>query len=107
MVSQFNQYEHQVIYCKLAQYSYSPPPVWGITRILKRNQLANEKRKGTCILKCKNPYQYALCHQMDYVEPRYLSYNKTYYFFNLINCDIFWAQTSVSENKQQEPHDVN
>jgi len=103
MASQFYQYGPQAIYYTLEQQGYSPPPIWSIARVLKRNQLTRKKRKGPYITKGKKyPYEYALCHQMDYAGPRYLSCKARYYFLNLIDCDIHWSQTSVSENKTSE-----
>lgn len=104
MASQFYQYGPQAIYYTLEQQGYSPPPVWSIARVLKRNHLTHKKRKGPYIAKGKNyPYQYVLCHQMDYAGPRYLACKARYYFLNLIDCDIHWSQTGASENKTADP----
>lgn len=98
--SQFYQYGPQAIYYDLEQQGYSPPPVWSIARILNHNKLIVKNNKAPYIAKGKKyPYDYALCHQMDYAGPRYLSCKARYYFLNLIECDIHWSQTSTSENK--------
>jgi len=100
MTSQFLQYGPQAIYYTLEQKGYSPPPIWSIARVLKRNQLTRNKRKSPYVAKGKKyPYEYALCQQMDYAGPRYLSCKTRYYFLNLIDCDTHWSQTSTSENK--------
>lgn len=101
--SQLYQYGPQAIYYDLAQQGYSPPPVWSIARILNRNQLTVKNNKAPYIAKGKKyPYDYALCHQMDYAGPRYLSCKTRYYFLNLIESDIHWSQTSTSENKTSD-----
>ena len=94
------QYGPQTIYYTLEQQGYFPPPVWIIARVLNRNQLVRKKRKAPYVAKGKKyPYEYALCHQMDYVGPRYLSCKARYYFLNLIDSDTHWSQTSISENQ--------
>ena len=100
MASRFSQYGPQAIYYTLAQQGIPPPPVWSIARVLNRHQLIRKSNKGVYISKGKKyPYEYALCHQMDYVGPRYLSCKSRYYFLTLIDSDTHWAQTSVSENQ--------
>lgn len=77
-----------------------PPPVWSIARILKRNNITHRKRTDVYVPKGKKyPYEYVLCHQMDFAGPRYL-YSKTrFYFHNLICCDTHYAQVSAFENQ--------
>jgi transposase InsO family protein len=100
MASRFSQYGPQAIYYTLAQQGISPPPVWSIARVLNRHQLTRKRKRGAYIPKGKKyPYEYALCHQMDYVGPRYLSCKSRYYFLTLIDSATHWAQTNVSENQ--------
>jgi putative transposase len=100
MASRFSQYGPQAIYYTLAQRGISPPPVWSIASVLNRHQLIRKSKKGVYIPKGKKyPYEYALCHQMDYVGSRYLSCKSRYYFLTLIDSDTHWAQTIVSENQ--------
>jgi hypothetical protein len=100
MASRFSQYGPQAIYYTLAQQGYEPPPVWSIARVLSRHQLVRKSNKAAYTSKGKKyPYQYALCHQMDYVGPRYLSCKARYYFLTLIDSDTHWAQTGVLENQ--------
>jgi putative transposase len=101
VASQFSQYGPQAIYYALEQQGSSPPPpVWSIARVLNRNQMVRKKSKTPYISKGKKyPYEYALCHQMDYVGPRYLACKARYYFLNLIDSDTHWSQTSVLENE--------
>lgn len=97
----FSQYGPQAIFYAISQKGYSPPPVWTIARILKRHNLVRTKRSSPYIPKGKKyPYIYAFCHQMDFVGPRYLSCKARYYFFNLIDCDCHWSQTSILENQR-------
>jgi putative transposase len=100
IASRLYQYGPQAIYYALEQQGYSPPPVWSIARVLNRNQLVRKKRKAPYVAKGKKyPYEYTLCHQMDYVGPRYLSCKARYYFLNLIDSDTHWSQISISENQ--------
>ncbi len=100
LASQFSQYGPQAIYYALEQRGYSPPPVWSIARVLNRHQLTRKTGKMPYIAKGKKyPYDYILCHQMDFVGPRYLSCKARYYFLNLIDCDTHWSQIGVLENQ--------
>ncbi len=97
----FSQYGPQAIFYAISQKGYTPPPVWTIARILKRRELVHSSRSSSYISKGKKyPYEYAFCHQMDFVGPRYLSCKARYYFLNLIDCDSHWCQTSVLENQR-------
>jgi len=99
--SPYAQYGPQAIYFSMAQKGFEPPPIWTIARTLNRHGLVDHKRKGKYISKGKiYPYSYCLCHQMDYVGPRYLSCKARYYFLNLIDCDTHRCQTSVLENRR-------
>lgn len=101
MSAQFSQYGPQAIYYSIVQQGYPAPPVWTIARILKRHNLVRIKRETPYVSKGKKyPYLYALCHQMDFVGPRYLSCKARYYFFTLIDQDSHFSQTSIFENKK-------
>lgn len=96
--SGFAQYGPQAIYYELDRQGYNPPPVWSIARVLKRRQLARPRSKAAYISKGKQyPYDYILCHQMDFVGPRYLSCKARFYFVNIIDCDTHWSQCAVLE----------
>jgi putative transposase len=99
----FSQYGPQAIFYRLEQQGYKPPQVWYIARVLKRYNLVHKKKKSSYIAKGKRyPYSYVLCHQMDFVGPRYLSNKARYYFLTLIDCDSHRAQTSVLENQTSD-----
>lgn len=101
LASPYSQYGSQAIYFSMAQRGYTPPPIWTIARTLNRHGLVEHKQKGSYVSKGKAyPYLYCLCHQMDFVGPRYLSCKARYYFLNLIDCDCHWCQTSVLENQR-------
>lgn len=96
----FSQYGPQAIAYRLEQQGHISPPIWYIARVLKRHHLIREKKNSPYIAKGKKyPYEYVLCHQMDFVGPRYLSNKARYYFLSLIDCDSHWAQTAVLENQ--------
>ena len=96
----FSQYGPQAICYRLEQQGHTPPPIWYIARVLKRHKLSRKKKNSPYIAKGKKyPYEYVLCHQMDFVGPRYLSNKARYYFLTLIDCDSHWAQTGVLENQ--------
>jgi len=96
----FSQYGPQAIYYRLEQQGEAPPAIWYIARVLKRHNLSRKKNNSPYIVKGKKyPYDYVLCHQMDFVGPRYLSNKARYYFLTLIDCDSHWAQTGVLENQ--------
>lgn len=67
---------------------------------MNRNNLTCEKRSSTYIAKGKKyPYEYELCHQIDFVGPRYLYSKARYYFLNIICCDTHYAQASTWVNQ--------
>lgn len=101
MSASFSQYGPQAIYYCLAEAGITPPPIWTIARILKRHSLVRHKRKGPYIPKGKKyPYDYCLCHQMDFVGPRYLASKVRFYFLNIIDCDTHWAHSSILDNQR-------
>ena len=103
MAMPYSQIGPQAIYYHLHQQGYTPPPIWTISRLVKRHDLTVPKRRIPYLSKGKEyPYKYALSHQMDFVGPRYLSCKSRYYFLNLIDCDTHCAQTGVVENKTSE-----
>lgn len=101
--NRFSQYGPQAIYYKMDQTGTEPPPVWTIARILNRNQLTKPKRNMAYNAKGKPyPYNYCLCHQMDFIGPRYLSTKMRFYFFNVICCDTHFSQVNVVANQTSE-----
>ena len=100
----FCQFGSQAIYYALSQKGIEPPPVWAISRILKRHNITNRKRKAAYISKGKvYPYaDYDLCQQMDFVGPRYLHSKVRFYFHNLICCDTHFSQISVYLNQSAD-----
>ena len=97
------QYGPQAIYYALLQKDINSPPVWTISRILKRHRLTHNKRRISYISKGKKyPYTYELCQQMDFVGPRYLFSKSRFYFHNIICCDTHYSQTSVLDNQRSE-----
>ena len=98
------QYGPQAIYYALSQKGIDPPPVWTISRILKRHNITKSRRTTAYIPKGKvYPYaNYALCQQMDFVGPRYLHSKTRFYFHNLICCDTHYSQVSVYNNQGAE-----
>lgn len=100
MSARYSQYGPQAIHYSMLQQGYPAPPVWTIARILERHGLVRPKRGTPYISKGKRyPYQYALCHQMDFAGPRYLSSKARYYFLTLIDQDSHFSQTAVLQNK--------
>jgi len=100
MAARFSQYGPQAIYYALERKGYVPPPVWSIARVLKRHNVTRKKKNSTYIAKGKKyPYVYSLCHQIDFVGPRYLSCKARYYFLNIIDCETHWSQIGVLENE--------
>jgi len=101
--SRFYQYGPQAIYYKLVQSNIEPPPVWTIARILNRNGVTNPRRSTGYISKGKAyPYEYSLCHQIDFIGPRYLATKARYYFFNIICCDTHNSQVNVVQNQNAD-----
>lgn len=101
VASPYAQYGPQAIYYTLARQGHTPPPIWTIARTLKRQGLVEPKNNRRYISTGKvYPYSYCLCHQMDFVGPRYLSCKTRYYFHSLIGCDTHWCQTSVVEQRR-------
>jgi len=99
----FMQYGPQAIYYTMIQKGLAPPPVITIARILKRNGLTRNKKRGTYICKGKEyAYEYIGCQQMDFIGPRYLSSKERFYFHSLICCDTHWAQSLVFDSQVAE-----
>lgn len=98
------QYGPQAIHYALAQQGITPPPpIWLIARTLKRHNLTYKKRSASYTAKGKKyPYEYLLCHQMDFVGPRYLHSKERFYFHNLICCDTHYAQATACDNQSAE-----
>jgi len=101
--NRFSQYGPQAIYYKMVQRGFEPPPIWTIARILNRNELTKPKRNTGYIVTGKPyPYEYFLCHQIDFIGPRYLSSKIRFYFFNVICCDTHFSQVNVVGNQTAE-----
>jgi transposase InsO family protein len=100
----YYQYGPQAIYYALSQKGINPPPVWTISRILKRHRITKSRRTTAYIPKGKvYPYaDHALCQQMDFVGPRYLSSKTRFYFHNLICCDTHYSQVSAYTSQSAE-----
>ncbi|HHE55974.1 MAG TPA: transposase [Caldithrix abyssi] len=97
----YHQYGPQAIFYELkAQGIDEPPPVWAIARILKRYDMVKNKSNRTYQPKGRT-YLYSdfiLCHQMDYIGPRYLKGGQGYYAHTIICQDSHFAQAIIQDN---------
>ena len=99
----YMQYGPQAIYYTLTQKGINPPPVWTISRILKRHNLTKNKPLTSYIPKGKEyPYEYINSQQMDIVGPRHLASKARYYFHSIIYCDTHYSQISVLKSQSSD-----
>jgi len=80
----------------------TPPPIWTIDRVLKRNNLIREKEKPS--LKTNEyPTDYFFnVHQMDFVGPRYIKNYGRFYSLNIISTDTHCAQINPIKGKSAD-----
>ena len=96
----FHQYGPQAIFYELSAQGINPPPVWAIARILRRNGMVKKQFKKTYQSKGRAyPYAgFSLCHQMDYIGPRYLEGGQSYFCHTVIFEDAHLAQVIIQDN---------
>ena len=96
----FSQIGAQTIHYELLRKGLNPPAISTINNVLKRNNLIIKKDSKNYIKKGKiYPYDYSLCHEMDFVGPRYLSGGIRYYFLNIIDKETHCVDIHVQITK--------